>query len=114
MECTYLLTQSSSFDEFARNWNKPVHEFLLRHVYLESIDTYKLSKTNATFMTFFLSSVLHELVLSVIGKRIRMYFFACQMTQLPLIMISKIPFVKRQKTVGNVVFWVGMYLVSID
>jgi sterol O-acyltransferase len=23
---------SSSFDQFARKWNKPVHEFLLRHV----------------------------------------------------------------------------------
>ncbi|RKO91459.1 MBOAT, membrane-bound O-acyltransferase family-domain-containing protein, partial [Blyttiomyces helicus] len=54
---------SVTFDEYARKWNKPVHEFLLRHVYNEGLTTYKLSKTNATFLTFFLSSCLHELVM---------------------------------------------------
>jgi len=28
---------STSFDMYARKWNTPVHEFLLRHVYLESL-----------------------------------------------------------------------------
>jgi sterol O-acyltransferase len=41
---------STSFDQYARRWNRPVHEFLLRHVYLESLETYKFSKTNATFL----------------------------------------------------------------
>lgn len=95
---------------FIRKWNKPVHEFLLRHIYLESLHTYKISKHNATFLTFFLSACLHELVLAVIGKRIRMYFFFFQMLQLPLIFISRIPFVRRQKTFGNVCFWFGTLL----
>ncbi|KAJ1550007.1 Sterol O-acyltransferase 2 (Sterol-ester synthase 2), partial [Nowakowskiella sp. JEL0078] len=46
-----------------------VHEFLLRHVYLESVHSLKLSKNNATLVTFFLSSIFHELVFAVIGKR---------------------------------------------
>ncbi|CAG8770235.1 13940_t:CDS:2, partial [Acaulospora morrowiae] len=52
---------SATWDEFARKWNKPVHHFLLRHVYQYSIESYKLSKRDATFMTFFLSSLVHEL-----------------------------------------------------
>ncbi|KAI8905525.1 MBOAT, membrane-bound O-acyltransferase family-domain-containing protein [Gorgonomyces haynaldii] len=101
---------STTYDEFARNWNKPVHEFLLRHVYLEGIDTYKLSKNNATFVTFFLSSLLHELVIVVTLKRLRLFFFFLQMTQVPLITIQRIPWIRRQKVFGNALFWFGMYL----
>ncbi|KAJ3410497.1 hypothetical protein HDV05_003687 [Chytridiales sp. JEL 0842] len=101
---------SCSFDEYARKWNKPVHEFLLRHVYLESISAYKLSKQNATMLTFFVSSCFHELVMAVTGKRVRMYLFMFQMLQIPLIYIARIPFIKKQKTFGNVFFWFGMCL----
>jgi len=51
---------STSFDEFSRKWNKPVHEWLLRHVYLETIVTYKASKLNATAATLLFSLLLHE------------------------------------------------------
>ncbi|TPX37431.1 hypothetical protein SmJEL517_g00683 [Synchytrium microbalum] len=101
---------STTFDEFARKWNHPVHEFLLRHVYLESIQTYKLSKNSATFLTFLMSSCLHELVLVVVGKRIRMYLFVLQMLQIPLIYIGRIPAIRRQKLLGNILFWVSMFL----
>ncbi|GBC48640.2 sterol O-acyltransferase [Rhizophagus irregularis DAOM 181602=DAOM 197198] len=82
---------STTWDEFARKWNKPVHHFLLRHVYQSSIESYKLSKRDATFMTFFLSSLIHELVMVVVSKKIRMYLFFLQMFQLPLIWLSKLP-----------------------
>ena len=59
-----LTNSSNSFDEFARKWNKPVHEFLLRHIYLESIKTYKMSKRNATLLTFLFSSIIHEFFMS--------------------------------------------------
>ncbi|KAH6565629.1 hypothetical protein BASA50_010248 [Batrachochytrium salamandrivorans] len=101
---------STTFDEFARKWNRPVHEFLLRHVYLESISTYRLSKTNARLVTFLLSSFVHELVILVVGKRIRFYLFLAQMSQIPLIYIAHIGFVRRQKLAGNVFFWFGMLL----
>ncbi|KAJ3331424.1 hypothetical protein HDU76_003217 [Blyttiomyces sp. JEL0837] len=101
---------SCTFDEYARKWNKPVHEFLLRHVYLESISSYKLSRQNATLLTFFVSSCFHEVVMAVTGKRIRMYLFLLQMLQLPLIYMARIPAVKRQKLLGNMLFWFGMFL----
>lgn len=62
---------STSWDEFARKWNKPVHVFLARHVYTSSISRYGLSKKRAMFLTFFLSACLHELVMAIVTKKIR-------------------------------------------
>ncbi|KAG0744882.1 hypothetical protein G6F57_006050 [Rhizopus arrhizus] len=101
---------SVTYDEFARKWNKPVHHWLLRHVYSHSIESYKLSKTNATFVTFFLSSCIHELVLVIVTKKIRLYMLVIQMLQLPLIMIGRMPIFKNRFWLGNSFFWVSMIL----
>ena len=50
---------SHTFEEFNRKWNKPVHLFLYRHVYLELIIKYKTSKVTAQIYTFFFSAALH-------------------------------------------------------
>ena len=34
---------STGYEEFNRKWNKPVYEFLYRHVYLESIFNFNCS-----------------------------------------------------------------------
>lgn len=57
-----MLNFSQTWDQFARDWNKPVHNFLLRHVYHSSISAYQVSKPTATLITFFLSACVHELV----------------------------------------------------
>jgi sterol O-acyltransferase len=62
---------STTFEEFNRLWNQPVHEFLYRHVYLEAIMQFKTSKKQAQFLTFLFSAVLHELVLAVVFKIVR-------------------------------------------
>ncbi|CAO3674747.1 unnamed protein product [Rhizopus stolonifer] len=102
---------SVTYDEFARKWNKPVHHWLLRHVYSRSIESYKLSKTNATFVTFLLSSLIHELVLIIVTKKIRLYMFVIQMLQLPLIVIGRMSIFKNRFWLGNSFFWVSMMLV---
>ncbi|TPX76989.1 hypothetical protein CcCBS67573_g01734 [Chytriomyces confervae] len=101
---------STSFDEYARKWNKPVHEFLLRHVYLESIRSYNLSRQSATFLTFFVSSVFHELVMALTGKRLWPWLFLLQMFQIPLIYVARIAWVRERKTLGNVAFWCEMLI----
>ena len=79
-------------------------------MYQSSIESYKLSKRDATFMTFFLSSLIHELVMVVVSKKIRMYLFFFQMLQLPLIWLSKLPAIKEKKWFGNAFFWFGLFL----
>ena len=56
---TIQLTQSA----------RPVHLFLLRHVYASTMAEYKLSKHGATLVTFFLSAAVHELVMIIVTKK---------------------------------------------
>jgi len=99
---------STSFDEFSRKWNKPVHTFLLRHVYGTTLKAYKLSKFQAAFVTFLLSACLHELVMAVVTKKLRLYLFAMQMAQLPLIMVGRAKIFKQNPGLGNLFFWIGL------
>lgn len=62
---------STSWDEFSRKWNKPVHAFLLRHVYAPTIMGYGLSRTWAMFLTFLLSACVHELVMVIVTQKFR-------------------------------------------
>ncbi|KAJ7577046.1 MBOAT, membrane-bound O-acyltransferase family-domain-containing protein [Mycena floridula] len=100
---------STSWDEFSRKWNKPVHSFLARHVYASTMSSYKLSRSSAMFLTFLLSACVHELVMVVVTHKFRLYLFMLQLIQIPLIAISRIPAIKRNKLMGNIVFWLGLY-----
>ncbi|KAE9345588.1 hypothetical protein PF008_g8671 [Phytophthora fragariae] len=114
-EVTYLADRDfysdwwniTTFDEFARKWNKPVHEFLLRHVYLETLDSYNISKTNATAFTFFMSAALHECVFILMFRTVKMYFFILQMVQVVIIFYGR---GLRGTRLGNITFWLGMIL----
>ncbi|KAG0355468.1 hypothetical protein BG005_005589 [Podila minutissima] len=98
-----------SFDEWARKWNKPVHHFLLRHVYDSSIESFHLSKSNAALATFFLSSCVHELVMMVVTRKVRLYLFALQMFQLPLIWMGNNKYIRERPRLANAAFWLGMF-----
>ena len=67
----HIRWNSTSLDEFARKWNKPVHVFLLRHVYTATIMRYRVSKTTAMLLTFVLSASAHELVMAVVTRKFR-------------------------------------------
>ncbi|KAI1502843.1 MBOAT family protein [Biscogniauxia marginata] len=100
---------SVSWDQFARDWNRPVHNFLLRHVYHSSISSMRVNKHTATLITFFLSACVHELVMWCIFKKLRGYLLAMQMCQLPLVRLSRTPWLKGRATLGNMIFWVGIF-----
>ena len=68
---------SVSWDQYARDWNRPVHNFLLRHVYHSSISAFHLSKTGATFATFLLSACVHELLMFCMFKKVSRFFRTC-------------------------------------
>ena len=110
--------------------------FLLRHVYTASMSSKRISRGGAAFLTFLLSACVHELVMAIVTQKIRYafyispyfisntfsnflslccraYLFVMQMAQLPLIAMGRLPIVKRNKTLGNVVFWFGLLSVCI-
>eukprot|EP00697_Spironema_sp_BW2_P015919 gnl/Spiro4/6962_TR3611_c0_g1_i1.p1 gnl/Spiro4/6962_TR3611_c0_g1~~gnl/Spiro4/6962_TR3611_c0_g1_i1.p1 ORF type:complete len:519 (+),score=160.66 gnl/Spiro4/6962_TR3611_c0_g1_i1:35-1591(+) len=113
---------STAFDEFARKWNKPIHEWLFRHVYLDTLRYEKTGSVQTGSMkemfkhrlyallgTFFLSGILHELVLAVTFRMLRFYLFFLMGTQVMCIYVSRIPFVRRQRRIGNIVVWCGFF-----
>eukprot|EP00743_Colponemidia_sp_Colp-15_P001405 GILK01001541.1.p1 GENE.GILK01001541.1~~GILK01001541.1.p1 ORF type:complete len:470 (-),score=70.38 GILK01001541.1:121-1467(-) len=100
---------STTFDEFARKWNRPVHEFLLRHVYIECIQHHRMSQGLATFITFLFSACVHEMLLAVVFLMIRPYLFVLMMIQIPLIYFGRLPIFKGTRF-GNLFFWFGISL----
>jgi len=70
---------------------------------------YGLSKTSAMLLTFLLSASVHELVMVIVTQKFRMYLFILQIVQIPMIVISRLPMVKNNRMLGNVVFWLGLY-----
>jgi sterol O-acyltransferase len=101
---------SVSFDQYARNWNRPVHNFLLRHVYHSSISFFHLSKMQATFFTFLLSAIVHEVLMFCLFKKVRGYLFTFQLTQLPLAAFMKTKMMRNKHTLGNIIFWFGLFI----
>ncbi|KAJ5122863.1 Sterol O-acyltransferase [Penicillium atrosanguineum] len=100
---------SVSWDQFARDWNRPVHNFLLRHVYHSSISSFKLSRVSASLVTFFLSACIHELIMLCIFRRLRGYLLFLQMSQLPLVSLSRTRLMRGRRLIGNIFFWLGIF-----
>lgn len=101
---------SVSWDQYARDWNRPVHNFLLRHVYHSSISTFHLSRNAATFVTFLLSALIHELCMAILFKKVRGYLFTMQLLQMPLVTLSRTKLLKGRTVLGNVIFWLGLFV----
>ncbi|KAJ5679006.1 Sterol O-acyltransferase ACAT/DAG/ARE [Penicillium macrosclerotiorum] len=97
---------SCDWMEFSREWNVPVHHFLFRHVYFPSRSHF--SQPVAMFITFLVSSVFHELVMSCITKKLRGYGFIMMMLQLPIVAVQKSSFFRGRTTLNNTFFWFSM------
>lgn len=101
---------SVTWDQYARDWNRPVHNFLLRHVYHSTISTFHLSKTAATFVTFLLSALVHEMCMALMFKKVRGYLFWLQLMQMPLVAFSRSKLMKGRVVLGNTMFWIGLFI----
>jgi hypothetical protein len=100
---------STDLEEFNRRWNKIVHEFLYRHVYLECHKRYRLTPNVAKTITFLVSALFHEYCLCIIIKLFRPIMFLLMMMQVPLAIFGR-KYLKNT-TFGNYFFW-GSVLVG--
>lgn len=98
---------STTYEEFNRKWNRPVHMFLYRHVYLQLIIRYKTPKNQAQMITFLFSAMLHEYLLAIIFRTVRPFFLGFIIFQVPLIYLTK--FMKGKKS-GTYLFWFGIII----
>ena len=96
---------SRTIEQYWRNWNIPVHSWMLRHFYHPLVRV-KVPKNVATFGCFLLSALLHELIISTPFHVYTLHAFSGMMAQVPLIFLTKI--VDRtfdNAFVGNAIFW---------
>jgi len=106
---------STDLAEFNRRWNKVVHMWLYRHVYLECKNKFNCSKLTATSMTFLVSAIFHEYCLCILIKLFRPILFVMMIIQIPMITIGRKFF--NNTTFGNLFFWfsnlLGLNLIFI-
>lgn len=105
---------SPSVGAYWRAWNKPVYQFMKRHVYSHLIDR-GWSAGQASIAVFGLSAVLHELIVGVPTHNVIGVAALGMLAQLPLIALTA-PLERRKghyrKLMGNTVFWVSFVLIG--
>jgi len=101
-----------TIDTYWRNWNIPVHNWILRHLYYPSLRM-GCGRVMGTFFAFFFSAALHEVILSVPFRHLSMHAFVGMLLQAPLSFITK-EIDKRfdNAFVGNAIFWFAFCIVG--
>jgi len=56
---------STSWGTYYRKWNYVVHKFLHRHIFMDCVVVFQLSKNSAMWITFIISAIVHEYVIAV-------------------------------------------------
>lgn len=99
---------ADSIGAFWRKWNLPMHEWVLRHVYIESIYYFNASKDIASSMVFLISTIMHEFYLCIGFKAYHPFFLLVSIGQLPLIYLNRK--IKNSKRVGNTIMWLSLMI----
>lgn len=96
---------ASSFGEYWRKWNLPIHFFLHRHVNKPLLRN-GVPKFFAAFTVFLISALMHEYVVVVpLQLGWTGFIFFAFMGQIPLMHFTNIQFFQDNPTVGNCFFW---------
>ncbi len=105
---------ASSVRTYWTTWNKPVTNYMRRHVYSPLVGR-GCPPALAQFVVFFISAVLHELLVGIPTHNVIGVAFIGMMFQIPLIaltdVIQKIKWIQG-KVAGNMIFWVSFCLVG--
>ncbi|KAI1337910.1 diacylglycerol O-acyltransferase [Xylariaceae sp. FL0016] len=105
---------SGGLGEYWRLWNKPVSQYMKRHIFMPLMGRgYKMP--TALMLVFLVSAVLHELLVGIPTKNILGLAFAGMLIQVPLIWITK-PLERMDghygKLIGNCIFWVTFTILG--
>lgn len=97
---------ATTLNQFWRTWNCLVHEWCLRHLYVDSVNNINVTRETAAFATFFMSAVMHEFVCVIGFRMVRPYMFVGMMMQLPMMHFSERWSGMRK---GNMVMWITLF-----
>lgn len=98
---------STTIEGFWRKWNRPVHEWCLRHIYVDSMSRHKIEKSTAALGTFLFSAIMHEYICLIGFRLLRPYMFLGMMIQVPLVALSR---GMAHTRIGNMLMWIMLFL----
>lgn len=91
-----------------RLWNRPVHDWLVRHAYCVAVRA-GYSPNAAKVFVFFISAALHEVLVSVPCHVVSFHAFFAMFLQVPVIAVTQWVHRKSRNPVfGNVTFWFAL------
>jgi diacylglycerol O-acyltransferase 1 len=103
---------SRTLGEYWRKWNLPVHNWLLRHVHFP-LTNKGVNKQFSIFVTFFLSALFHEYVISGACGLMGCWAFLAMMMQIPMVILMDLFKPQLEKSqIGNVVFWISFCIIG--
>ncbi|KAJ1972332.1 hypothetical protein H4R34_005443 [Dimargaris verticillata] len=104
---------SGTVARYWRLWNQPVHYFFKRHIYLPCIRA-GLPPMAAIVLIFFVSALLHELVIAIPTHNTAGHAFWGLFLQVPLILLTNqlAAYTGKDSSTGNVVFWVTFCILG--
>jgi diacylglycerol O-acyltransferase-1 len=100
---------STTLDGYWRNWNLPVHHWLLRHLYYPCMRA-GINKYLAAALIFFVSAVFHEIIVSVALHTFKLWFFFGMFLQVPMIWFGRL--FPQNSQMGNINFWFSFCIVG--
>ncbi|KAK9719086.1 hypothetical protein K7432_005035 [Basidiobolus ranarum] len=103
---------NTNLGEYWRLWNQPVHKFFKRHTYVP-FRRAGISPFGAMCVTFFISAVLHELLIGIPTHIVSGLAFWGMLGQIPMVMLTGMISQKFPKSsAGNIVFWVSFCILG--
>lgn len=100
---------ASNLLDFWKNWNIPVHNWCVRHVFKPMMQSgYKLHQAQITVFLF--SALFHEFLISVPLVVIKPYAFLGMFLQVPLIFLSKKLETSVGPRAGNILMWLSLLI----
>lgn len=97
---------AESINQFWRNWNIPVHQWCVRHLY-KPLLIQGYTKLQANMAVFFVSAFFHEYLVSFPLKMFRSWAFFGMLSQVPFALI-----ISRylHKDYGNMAVWLSLII----
>lgn len=94
---------------FWQNWNIPVHQWCLRHLY-KPLVVAGMSKQKACIMVFLVSAFFHEYLVSVPLKMFRVWAFFGMLAQVPFAFFIDNCLRNRYGNLGNMAVWMSLMI----
>ncbi|KAI9275265.1 diacylglycerol acyltransferase DGAT2 [Helicostylum pulchrum] len=104
---------SGNLATYWRLWNRPVYLFFKRHVYIPAVQR-GVPPAACQLIVFFVSAVLHEVLVGIPTHSITGFAFFGMLGQIPLIAITH-PLEKwrgKGTALGNTIFWIVFCVVG--